>query len=101
MSVVKTDEFVKEIALELETTQKDARMVYDAVFAAAQRIMVEQQAGVPLGKLGNLKVELKPAREHHNIQDPKGAKISKPAYFATKYSVSKPLKEALKAVAVK
>jgi len=100
MSVVKTKDFIKELALELETTQADAKVVQEAFINVAHRILTEQQAGVPLGALGNIKVEVKAAREYPNIQDPEGDKIQKSAHYAVKYVPAKKLKDALKEVSV-
>ena len=101
MSVLKTNEFVAELATELGMTKTDARIIYDAFTNTMERVITEKQAGVKLGKVGSIKVEVQSAREYRNMQDPEGEKIQKPAQYKTKYTPSKSLKTALKTIEVK
>ncbi|WP_144509948.1 HU family DNA-binding protein [Bacillus sp. FJAT-22090] len=96
----KRDELKKLLAEEFETTQTAAIEIYDRVFAVLEDVVITQQKSVKLGEFGTLKVELKPAREHTNPQDPKGDKIPKSAHYGHKFAPSKSFKKELAEIPV-
>ena len=95
MSNITTKELIKEVATDLGTTQVNAKEIFDSVIGTVVRVITEQQTGVPLGALGNVKVDVKAQRTYAGL---KGAEpTTVPAHYAAKLNVSKSIKDKLKA----
>lgn len=99
-NTLKTPEVVNALAAALGTTKKEAKEIYSTVFDTIADLVVEHQAGVPLGSLGRVIVEEKAEREYAVRDMSTGKQIGstvKPAHFAPKVKVSKAVKSELAA----
>lgn len=101
MSKITTKDLIKEVATDLGTTQVNAKEIFDTVIGTIVRVVTEQQVGVPLGALGNLKVDVKAERTYAGIQgedkNVAPTPTTVPAHYAAKVAISKTVKDALKA----
>lgn len=97
-TVLTKTELVKAFAEERGTTQKEAAEILDQVFGTIEGVLYEQQAGVKLGAIGTLKVDVVPEREHQNPSN--GEKITKPEHYAVKFKVNSAFKRDLAEVAI-
>lgn len=86
-------EMIKEVALKVEMTQKDAGVVVDAVF---ETIADELATGgeVNITGFGKFASVHKPARVARNPQD--GSTVEVPAHNTPKFKASSALKEAVR-----
>lgn len=98
-TVLTKDELTKAFADERGTTQKEAKEILEQVFGTIEGILYEQQAGVKLGAIGTLKVDVVAEREHGVPNSDE--KIVKPEHYAVKFKVNSALKKDLATVAVK
>lgn len=96
---LKTPEVVTALAEALNTSKKDAKVIYDTVFSTLADLVIENQAGVPLGALGAINVADVAERDHavRNMETgEQTGTVTKPAHKAPRYKASKGFKEALK-----
>lgn len=87
------EELTSTLTADVRVTKKLAGEVKSAYESAIARAIVEKQASVPLGDLGQIKVEVKEAREYRNPQN--GETIAKPAQLDAKFKKGSALKQAL------
>jgi len=97
-TVLTKKDFVRLVAERLNTTQIKATEVLDVVFGAVEVAVFEQKAGVKLGDIGTLKVDVVPEREH-NVPN-SDEKIVKPEHYAVKFKVNSAFKRDLADVEV-
>lgn len=77
---------------DVDLSKKDTGKIVDAVLDVMQESLTEGE-DVPLGSIGKLKVEEKPARDYRNPQN--GETVHKPAHNVVKFKQSKNMKETL------
>lgn len=97
-TVLTKKDFVKLVAEGLDTTQVKASEVLDIIFGVVETVVFEQKAGVKLGDIGTLKVDVVPEREHSNPKT--GEKVIKPEHYAVKFKVNSVFKRDLAEVQV-
>lgn len=98
MTVLTKAEFVGTFADKRGISKKEAAEILDSVFETIEEVVFEQQAGVKLGALGTVKVEVVPEREHQNPST--GGKITKAEHYAVKFKVNSAFKRDLAEVEV-
>ena len=98
MTVLTKAEFVGTFADKRGVSKKEAAEILEQVFETIEDVVFEQQAGVKLGAIGTLKVDVVPEREHQNPST--GDKITKPEHYAVKFKVNSAFKRDLAEVAI-